>query len=184
MTGPAATLGRLTDRLCRFRRQDRGTAAIEFVFAIPIIMVIFMAAFESGLLMTRLIMLEQSLDRTMRELRLGRLPNPTAASIKTEICSRTVIFKDCQSNVTVELQRVNNLTWNMPRTRAQCVNREEDIEPVLVFTQGAENEVMLVRVCAVQDAIFPTTGVGLSLSTDAQGGYGLIAVSAFVNEPA
>jgi TadE-like protein len=174
---------RISDLLRRFRRNDGGTASVEFVFAFPVIMIIFMAAFESGLLMTRLIMLEQALDRTMRELRLGRLENPTALSIKDEICSRTVIFKDCTDNVTVELTKVNNVSWDMPRTRTQCVNREEEINPVLVFNQGAENEVMMVRVCAVQDAIFPTTGLGLDLPTDSQGGYGLISVSAFVNEP-
>ena len=47
------------------RRED-GTAAMEFVLVIPVIMMIFMASFESGLLMTRSIMLEQSVDMTMR----------------------------------------------------------------------------------------------------------------------
>jgi hypothetical protein len=42
---------------------------------------------------------------------------------------------------------------------------------------------MLVRVCVTQDAMFPTTGIGLHLPKDAKGGYGLVAVSAFVTEP-
>jgi Flp pilus assembly protein TadG len=170
--------------LRRFRHREGGTATVEFVFAIPIILTIFMASFESGLLMTRLIMLEQSLDMTMRELRLGRLLNPTASSIKQEICDRTVIFEDCLDAVTVELTRVDTTTWQMPGLRVACVDREQEIQPVVTFTPGADNELMLVRVCATQDAMFPSTGIGLDLPKDAQGGYGLIAVSAFVNEPA
>ncbi|MEZ5796378.1 MAG: hypothetical protein R3D63_02055 [Paracoccaceae bacterium] len=42
---------------------------------------------------------------------------------------------------------------------------------------------MIVRVCAVQDPFFPTTGLGLQLKADAEGGYQLIAASVFVNEP-
>jgi hypothetical protein len=42
---------------------------------------------------------------------------------------------------------------------------------------------MLVRVCVVQDAMFPTTGIGLGLPKDGQGGYGLISTTAFVTEP-
>jgi hypothetical protein len=48
---------------------------------------------------------------------------------------------------------------------------------------GQQNDVMLVRVCVVQDAMFPTSGIGLGLPKDAQGGYGLVSVTAFVTEP-
>jgi hypothetical protein len=55
--------------------------------------------------------------------------------------------------------------------------------PVTQLQFGQQNDVMLVRVCVVQDAIFPTSGIGLGLPKDSQGGYGVIAVSAFVVEP-
>ncbi len=48
---------------------------------------------------------------------------------------------------------------------------------------GQQNDVMLVRVCVIQDAIFPTSGIGLGLSVDSLGGYALISRSAFVVEP-
>jgi hypothetical protein len=64
-----------------------------------------------------------------------------------------------------------------------CVDREEDIVPVTQLQIGQQNDVMLVRVCVVQDAMFPTTGVGLGLPKDDQGGYGLITTTAFSVEP-
>ena len=164
------------------RRED-GTAAMEFVIAVPILITIFMASFESGLLMTRSIMLEQSVDITMRELRLGHYTLPDAALLKKEICKRTVIFKDCNANIMIEMTRISTSNWSMPAAGVTCVDRGEEIQPVTVLQIGQQNDVMLVRVCVVQDALFPTTGIGLGLPKDGHGGYGVVAISAFVTEP-
>lgn len=174
---------RLGQAIRRFFRRETGTASVEFVLTVPILMVIFMAAFESGLLMTRQILLEQSLDMTMRELRLGRLTDPTPDKIKNEICKRSIIFSRCKASTAIELIPVNAATWQMPATATRCRDRVRNIEPVVTFTPGAENELMMVRVCIVQDAMFPLTGIGFALPKDDEGGYGLVAVSAFVNEP-
>ena len=174
---------RLLKRLAQgFRRED-GTASIEFVMAVPVLLTVFMASFESGLLMTRSIMLEQSVDITMRELRLGHYPMPNAALLKTEICKRTVIFNKCEESIMIEMTRINTATWTLPQTDVVCVDREEEIQPVTALQIGQQNDVMLVRVCVMQDAIFPTSEFGLQLATDALGGYALVAVSAFVTEP-
>ena len=165
-----------------FRRDD-GTAAMEFVLAVPLLITIFMASFEAGLLMIRSIMLEQSVDMTMRELRLGHYTLPDAALLKTEICKRTVIFKDCQANITIEMTRISTTNWALPGTDVACIDRSEDIQPVTALQIGQQNDIMLIRVCVVQDALFPTTGIGLGLPKDGQGGYGVISTSAFVTEP-
>lgn len=165
-----------------FRRED-GTATIEFVLVVPAILMIFMASFESGLLMARHIMLERSVDMTMRELRLGILVNPTHDSLKTEICSRTVVISQCESTIRIHMQPVSTTTWALPSDAPVCVDRAEPINPVTIVNPGSENEVMLVRVCVVVDAMFPTTGIGLGLPKDGQGGYALVSMSAFVNEP-
>lgn len=170
-------------KIGRFGRDDKGTAAVEFAMTVPLIMTIFMASFESGFLMVRSIMLEQSVDMTMRELRLGHYPLPTADLLKTNICNRSVILKDCEDNIVIEMTRINTTSWSFPTNRVACVDREEDIVPVTQLQIGQQNDVMLVRVCVVQDAMFPTSGIGLDLPKDPQGGYGLVSVTAFVTEP-
>ncbi len=174
---------RLFRKIGRFGRDDKGTAAVEFAMTVPLIMTIFMASFESGFLMVRSIMLEQSVDMTMRELRLGHYPLPTADLLKTNICNRSVILKDCEKNIVIEMTRINTTSWSLPTNRVACVDREEEILPVTQLQIGQQNDVMLVRVCVVQDAMFPTTGIGLGLPKDPKGGYGLVAVTAFVTEP-
>jgi Flp pilus assembly pilin Flp len=174
---------RLLSRVARFLRRDDGTASVEFALTVPLLIVIFMASFESGFLMVRSIMLEQALDMTMRELRLGHYTIPSSALLKTEICRRSVILKNCETNIMIEMTRISTTAWNLPTTHVTCVNRDEDIQPVTQLQIGQQNDVMLVRVCVVQDAMFPTTGIALGLPKDAQGGYGLVATSAFVTEP-
>ena len=174
---------RLIKRLTHAFRREDGTAAMEFVIAVPLLITIFMASFESGLLMIRSIMLEQSVDMTMRELRLGHYTLPDAPLLKNEICKRTVIFKDCKANITIEMTRISTTGWALPSTSVACIDRSEDIQPVTSLQIGQQNDIMLVRVCVVQDAMFPTTGIGLGLPKDGEGGYGVIATSAFVTEP-
>jgi hypothetical protein len=174
---------RLRHALGRFRRSERGTAALEFAISVPILMLIFAGSFESGLLMLRSIMLDQGVDRTMRELRLGHYPAPTAALLKQEICSRSVILKDCMSNITIEMVRISTSTWTMPTTAIQCVNREEEVVPVTALQIGQQNDVMMVRICVIQDAIFPNMAIGRHVGTDSKGGYALVTTTAFVTEP-
>lgn len=174
---------RIIARLKRAITREDGSASLDFVMVIPILLMVFMAAFESGLLMVRHIMLEQAVDVTVRNLRLGLYPNPTADLVKSEICGRTSILKDCNANIRIELSSISTTTWAMPTTGTACVDRTQVLQPSLLFNPGNANEVMLVRVCVLQDAIFPTSGVGLALPKDAEGGYGLVAISAFVNEP-
>jgi hypothetical protein len=174
---------RLAQALTRWHRAEDGTAAMEFVLVVPVIIAIFMASFESGLLMTREIMLEQAVDMTMRELRLGHYGQVTNVKLKQEICSRTIIFPNCESNIKIELDRISTATWSVPSMPVGCINRSDAAEPVVTMNAGQENDLMLIRVCVSLPAIFPGAGLALSLPLDAAGEYGLVARSAFVVEP-
>jgi len=176
-------LGQLRNQIFRQVKAEDGTAALDFAICIPIIMAIFMASIESGMLMTRFILLEQSVDVVMRNLRLGQYPNVTVDFLKNEICSRTIIMEGCETNIAIEMMPVSTVSWNLPSSSTGCVDRGAEVQPVINFNPGNPHEIMLVRVCVIQDAVFPTSGVGLNLPKDAGGGYGLVAVSAFVNEP-
>jgi hypothetical protein len=48
---------------------------------------------------------------------------------------------------------------------------------------GGGNDVMLVRICAVFEPIFPTLGLGAQLTRVNESDYALVAAAAFVNEP-
>ena len=173
----------LFNRLRKRLWREDGTATMEFVLMVPVFLTIFMASFESGLLMVRQILLDQSVDESMRELRLGHMANVTEDSLRTQICSLTIVFSNCKANLMIQLDRVSTTTWAIPGTPTQCINRNDVIAPVVALHIGQQNDLMLVRVCVIQNAMFPTTGIGLGLSVDSQGGYALISRTAFVVEP-
>lgn len=180
-----ALLRRVRHAAGRFRKGEAGNGAIELVIVLPMIMTVFMYSAESGLYMTRQIMLERAVDITVRDLRLGRIPTPTHQELKDRICANSSIIPDCADALRVELLRVSTTTWNMPTTTVPCIDRDEPIELSLEFNPGVENELMLVRVCLIQDAIFPGTDFskGIAREGDSAGGYAIISTSSFVNEP-
>ena len=92
---------RLLSRLKNLFRNEDGVASVEFVIALPVMLILFAGSFENGLLMTRTILLDRAVDMTMRELRLGHYPLPSKDLLKSEICNRTVIFNDCIGAITI-----------------------------------------------------------------------------------
>lgn len=169
--------------LRRFARREDGNGTVELVILLPIIMFIFMMAFESSFYMSRRVMLERAVDMTTRSLRLGQFENPTPAMLKTDMCDRASILVDCDTSIRIELQAVSTTTWQLPDSQVSCVDRDEPIQPAVTFNPGAASELMLVRVCIIQDALFPGIGIGQQLAADSEGGYAITAVSSFVNEP-
>ena len=165
-----------------FRRED-GTASMEFVLMVPVVLLIFMSSFESGLLMTREILLEQAVDLTMRELRLGHYPVVSNVVLSREICSRTIIFPNCEQNIVIELDRITTTTWAVPTNITRCINSSAPVQPVVNLNAGQENDLMLVRVCVSLPAMFPHMGLALAMPMDSLGNYILLARSAFVVEP-
>lgn len=178
-----------------FGRED-GNATVEFVIVLPILFSIFMMSFESGLLMMRSVLLERATDITMRELRTGNIPNPNLANLKTQICDRTVIINNCTTSIAIWMEPISQVTWAFPPRGADCIDRAPtgDIDPSTEPDIGSQNELMLVRVCVLQRAIFPTLGLGgdrvfiglgagLTDQNPSYGEYGLVATSSFVNEP-
>lgn len=180
-----STLSNVRKAWDRFRANQSGGGAIELVLVLPVMMGIFISATEAGLYMTRQIMLERAVDMTVRDLRLGKIPNPTHSKLKTSICANVSIIPDCSTAIRIDLVRVSTTTWDFPTTAVECVDRAQPIELSLEFNPGAQNELMLVRVCLLQDAIFPGADFarGIAYEGDAAGGYALISTSAFVNEP-
>ncbi len=175
-----------------FLRAEEGTATIEFVFVIPIVMTIFMASLESSFYMVRHVMLERSVDQVVRDLRLGLIPNLTHKKLKTAICERSAYISsvaNCVDSMKIWLQSVDTATFAMIAPPKNCVDRSEPIDPLYEppaneFEVGSDNEIMLMRICLKEEPMFPTTIVGAGLIRDeADGSYGLVATSVFVNEP-
>jgi hypothetical protein len=163
--------------------RETGSATVEFVILFPAIMTLFFSTLEVSIFLARDVMLERALDVSIRLLRLGQLDPPTQAKLQQLVCDNAMIFKDCQNSIKIELTRISTTTWNMPATNVTCVDRTEEIQPEVGFDTGNQNDLMLVRACAVVDPFFATTPLVMNMPSDASGGYSVVAMSTFVNEP-
>jgi Flp pilus assembly protein TadG len=183
----------LTDHIRRFARDERATSTLEFVIMFPVVLTLFIAAFETGMILSRQVLLERSLDEAVRILRLVRTitdpvtgdPRPlTSADIQDAICDNTNSIPRCDEVLVVQLTRVNRQTYDIPTPDVVCVDRSDlTVQPNNTFQQGQDNELILIRTCAVVDRILPFSGFGLNLVRDDTGGIHIVASSVFVNEP-
>ncbi|SIN98747.1 TadE/TadG family type IV pilus assembly protein [Vannielia litorea] len=176
-------LARLAARLRRYRSREDGNATIEFVILFPVFIILFLSCFEVGMLMTRQVMLERALDLSVRGLRLGHWSPPTHQELKESICERAGIIPDCMNSLLIELQPVSKSTWTPLPDQATCSDKSAPVQPVTTFHGGTENEMMLVRACAVMKPFFRSTAYGMRLPLIDGENYALVSTSAFVNEP-
>lgn len=183
MLGAGSMTKRLKRAFARGWRREDGSATVEFVILFPVIMMLFLSSFEISIWLTREVMLERALDLNVRLLRLGQLDPMTQDELQRRVCDDALVFHDCPSAVRIELTRISTDSWALPTGRVTCVNRDEDIQPVVAFEGGEGNDLMLVRACAVLDPFFSSTPLVIGLPLDASGGYIVAATSTFVNEP-
>ena len=179
------TFSSLLRRSSRLRRDESGASSIEFVILFPVFMSVFFAGFESGYLMVRNVMLERSVDLAVRDLRLGDPVPPTFDQFKQSICENAFFISNCNTRVQVQLRPVDMTTWGPLPGDPRCVDVENPLEPFdpTQYNVGGNNELMMVRVCALFRPMFPTTGPALDMQYDSEGNYALVVTTAFVNEP-
>ncbi|WP_112308739.1 TadE/TadG family type IV pilus assembly protein [Pseudogemmobacter bohemicus] len=177
---------------------EDGVANIELAFCIPVLLMLFMASMEAGLFMVRSAMLERGLDLAMRDYRLGRMRSMDYEEIRFRVCQFTLAVADCPTNLKVWIEPVNTNTtpWTLPgrQTNASgdrdyfCGNRNQDIVapvPGRVAPEfAAQNQIMLIRVCALEDPIFPSTYFSQRLTRDSiTGRYAISTATVVVTEP-
>ena len=167
--------------------EENGSATIEFVILFPMIMFMFLTGFEAGYFMVRNVMLEHAVDVAVRDVRLSKGQVPNFADLKARICENTVIMPDCLRNLQVEMRSIPNEPGSIVAMQgpSRCVDLDSTTDPATgtVYQTGQQNEMMVVRVCALAQPMFPTTHLGLGMQQDSQGNYAIVTTAAFVNEP-
>lgn len=166
-----------------FRRSEKGTATLEFVIVFPIVMFLLIATFETAMLLMRQVMLERALDNSVRLLRLTNDSTVSTDQIAAHICQNTLIMPNCQDVVVVDLRVVDPPEYELPAEDTLCVDADGNVNPLNEFSMGADNEFMIVRVCAEVQRILPISGFGLNFTRDNNDNLHMTSASVFVNEP-
>lgn len=171
-----------------FWASEQGNVTVEFVLIFPLFMLFFLMTYESGMVSLRHVMLERGVDVAVRDVRIGRIATPTRDNLRQRICDVAGIIPDCVNQVELEMVRRDPRNWTSLSNVVRCIDRNEEVQPVVEFTNGTNNELLFLRVCARFDPFLPTTGLGKAIkeandNPTAQGSYALVSTSAFVIEP-
>jgi Flp pilus assembly protein TadG len=173
-----------------FLKDDSGEAVIEFAFIFPIIFLVFTASIESSMFMAKSVMFDRAVDLTVRQLRLGTLTNLSHENLKSTICRSGMMIDSvtaCVQSLKIWMQPVNTANFTMAAPPKSCVDKTQPINtnnpPANEFAYGADNDIMLMRVCMKEDPMFPTTLVSLKMPVDTDGKAIMQITTTFVNEP-
>ncbi|MFU8883216.1 MAG: TadE/TadG family type IV pilus assembly protein [Rhodobacterales bacterium] len=171
-------------RLWRHARREGGNATIEFVILFPMFVFLLVSSVEIGMITYRHTLLDRAIDLTVRDIRLGTGSAPQYEDIRNTICDRAAVIPNCRDNVKIEMIRMDLRAWAPPPADYDCIDHAETVQPVRTFTNGMENEMILLRICAMFEPIFPLAGLGRDLKTNSANGYtAMVSATAFVQEP-
>ncbi|MEM9436024.1 MAG: TadE/TadG family type IV pilus assembly protein [Pseudomonadota bacterium] len=164
------------------RRDEAGVASFEFVLIVPVYFMLFLASFETAMLMTRQVLLDRGMDMALRIVRLNTATPPQYEQLRSMVCQGAGLIPNCLNAVKIEMwQQDPRGTMNF-KAVPDCIDREKAVDPASVYEPGGSNEVMFVRACVQYKPFFPTATMGTAL-VNAAGEYALVSTSIFVAEP-
>ena len=177
---------KLTALLARFARDERGSATLEFVLLFPAIWLFFMLSIETGTLSMRQVMLERGLDLTVRDVRIGVMPNPTHDDLVKRLCQHASLLPNCLESTRLEMIPANARNFTTPTRSVTCIDRSATGSTVIDVTNGLNNQLMILRVCSLFKPTLAMAFIGHKLAAPPPGSsdeYALAATSAYVMEP-
>ena len=166
-----------------FGKDESGVATIDFMMVLPAAMFFAATSYESGTYGLRNVMLERAVDVTVRQVRIGAIPEPTHQELKEMICDEAAVIPNCMGNVLLEMVRKDPRAWTPLDQERDCVDRESTAEPVINWTAGDNNDLMVLRACAIVDPVLPTSTYGIALAENSDGSHAIVTTSSFVVEP-
>lgn len=145
---------RLTGRIrvvrlaSRWKRENRGTTAIEFAMVgLPFFMMLF-GIIGIGLFFFTTFALENAVDRASRLIRVGTVQQGgmSAAEFKEEICRRAPGYVDCNRKMRVNVQSYADFS---DIVTPPCTDSNGNLVPAkdTTYSAGKSSDVVLVTVC-------------------------------------
>ncbi|MGC3936437.1 TadE/TadG family type IV pilus assembly protein [Roseobacter sp. EG26] len=168
--------------LRRFRRDEEGQIAIEFVIIVPLIFTVFLTSIETGIYSMRQMWLERGLDIAVRTVRLSTGEAPQHGELKTMVCEQAPFLPNCEARLQLEMTPISPTAFAGLPAQADCVDTNEEVNPPRTFVQGGNHDLMIIRACLVFNPVVPTSGLGFEWD-QAEGLPRMTAMSAFVQEP-
>jgi Flp pilus assembly protein TadG len=169
-----------TNILRRFRRNRRGSAAVEFALVAPLFFGLLFAIIELSMVFFASQVLETATQDSARMIMTGQAQNAsfTQAQFKNLVCSKLTIMFDCVNGVSIDVQSYSAFgSVNV----ADPIDASKNFVPPNNYLPGNPGDVVVVRLFYKWPLY--VTGLGFNIANISGSKRLLTATAAFQNEP-
>jgi Flp pilus assembly protein TadG len=179
MPPPAVSTASARTIFYRFRRNRRGSAAVEFALVAPVFFALLFAIIETGLMFFASQVLETITQDSARMILTGQAQTAsyTQAQFQSYVCSQIPALFSC-ANVYVDVESYPSFT-NV--TINSQIDASNNFINNMQYNPGGPGDIVVVRLF-YQWPLF-VTGLGYNISNLAGSKRLLTATAAFRNEP-
>ena len=166
--------------LRRFRRNRRGSAAVEFALVAPIFFALLFAILETGIVFFAGQVLESVTQDSARTIMTGQAQTAalTQAQFKTNVCSRISVLFDCASGIYVDVRSYSAFA-SVDVTAP--IDANGNFQNNMQYSPGGPGDIVVVRLFYQWPLI--VTGLGYNIANLNNSKRLLTATAAFKNEP-
>jgi Flp pilus assembly protein TadG len=166
--------------LRRFRRNRRGSAAVEFALIAPMFIALLFAILETGFMFYASQALETVTQDSARMIMTGQAQNAafTQAQFKANVCSRVVGLFDCTNGIYVDVQSYSQFSTV---SVADPIDASKTFVPPNNYSPGGPGDIVVVRLFYQWPIL--VTSLGYNIANLSGSKRLLTATAAFQNEP-
>jgi Flp pilus assembly protein TadG len=179
MPSPASRVS-VRSVLRRFRRNRRGSAAVEFALVAPVFFALLFAIIETAIMFFAGQVLETITQQSARMIMTGQAQTAsyTQAQFKTYVCGQIPALFSC-NNIYVDVQSYGTSFGNVALNSQ--IDGNNNFVNNMQYNPGGPGQIVVVRLF-YQWPLF-VTGLGYNISNLAGSKRLLAATAAFQNEP-
>jgi Flp pilus assembly protein TadG len=178
MSSPAAATVRKALR--RFRRNRRGSAAVEFAMVAPVFFALLFAIIETAIVFFAGQVLETVTQDSARMIMTGQAQTTgySQSDFQTYVCSKVNVLFDCLGGISIDVQSYSAFS---SVTIVDPIDSGKNFVPPNRYNPGGPGDIVVVRLF-YQWPLF-VTGLGYNISNLTGSKRLLTATAAFRNEP-
>ena len=180
MSSPPASRFSILNALRRFRRNRRGSAAVEFALVAPVFFALLFAIIEIAIVFFAGQVLETVTQDSARLIMTGQAQTAayTQAQFRTNVCNQLTVLFDCLNGIYIDVQSYPAFT-NV--TISSQIDGTNNFINNMKYCPGNAGDIVVVRLF-YQWPLF-VTGLGFNIANLAGSKRLLSATAAFRNEP-
>jgi Flp pilus assembly protein TadG len=180
MSLPAGSTATVRKTLRRFRRNRRGSAAVEFALVAPVFFALLFAIIETGIVFFAGQVLETVTQDSARMIMTGQAQNASygQSDFKTYVCGKVIVLFDCTNGISIDVQSYSAFS---SVSITNPIDGSKNFVPPNNYSPGGPGDIVVVRLFYQWPLI--VTGLGYNIANLTGSKRLLSATAAFRNEP-